>query len=125
MYMDHTAQAKHNARVHALINAHTPSYLDWEITATFYTALHLIDRHLQDMGQQVHNHRSRLVAVRHHLPSMYGPYNRLYSLSVKARYGGIGIVNSKSVRTARRAYEQLATAGDPRLDPHPDSARRA
>lgn len=73
----------------------------------FYTALRLIDERLRDVGQQARSHRKRLAAVERHLPGMYRPYSKLYALSLKARYMGIGFVDARSIQDARRAYEQI------------------
>ena len=107
MDTDHVAQSRHNGRAYDLIRSQTPTYSDWEITTTFYTALHLIDKRLEDLGETVCNHRQRLAAVRHHLPKMYDSYNKLYLMSISARYLGIGAVNANLAQAARRMYEKL------------------
>lgn len=107
MNTDHAAQSRHNGRAYDLIHSQTPTYVDWEITTTFYAALHLIDKRLKDLGKTVINHRQRLDAVKRHLPEMYDLYGELYTMSVAVRYSGIDAVNADIVQDARRTYEKL------------------
>ena len=69
-----------------------------EIAATFYPALHLIDKRLKDPGKTVCNRRQRLAAVRRRLPKMHDPSNELYAMGVSARYSGIGAVHANLAR---------------------------
>lgn len=107
MFTDHLAQHIHNKRACDLIHSQTPSFLDWEVTMLFYSALHLIDHHLQDLGYKVGGHGRRIAAVKSHLPEMHDPFNSLYSASILARYSGVSFINAEYARKARRAYEQL------------------
>lgn len=109
MDTDHAAQSRHNDRARTLMHPHTPLYLDWEITIMFYSALHLIDKRLADLGKSVRNHHQRFVAIKNYLPDMYPPYYTLYSPSIGARYEGVGAVTAQSAEIARRAYGQLST----------------
>ena len=101
------AQSKHNERAYDLIRSRTPDYLDWEVTATFYAALHIIEKRLQDLGETACDHRRRMAAVKRLLPKLHDPYSDLYMMSLSARYAGAGAVDAQMVRNARRAYEQL------------------
>ena len=75
--------------------------MDWQVTAMFYAALHMIDKRLQDLGETACDHRRRMAAVKRLLPNLHDPYSKLYMMSLSARYVGAGIVDAKLARDAR------------------------
>ena len=66
-----------------------PQYGEWEVVALFYAALHYVDAWLAD-SEEVHprNHTQRIGMVRSNtaLRPISDQYERLYRLSVLARY---------------------------------------
>ncbi len=99
-FNDHIEQAKKNFRFLSIINQTAPTHFDWQVTTCFYTALHLVNAHLEKGGNmQFRNHS----AVKHVIspfsniaalkmpPEEYACYESLFSLSRRARY----LINDK------------------------------
>ena len=96
---DHIEQAKSNLSFIKIINQSAPVHFDWQVTACFYTALHLVNAHLAKYGQQYRNHNDVNFAINPHnttsllklTPDTYSAYESLFSLSRRARY----LINKK------------------------------
>ncbi len=82
----HHDQARRNYRVSRLLR--DSGYVEWAMTALFYTALHCVDHWLAHVARPPTNHAQR----RNYLarlavpPDIREAYRRLYELSVTARY---------------------------------------
>ena len=96
---DHIKQAKSNFSFLGIINQTAPIHYDWQVTVCFYTALHLVNAHLANYGQQYRNHTDVKNVINPYnttsvmkLPlGEYSAYESLFSLSRRARY----LVNQK------------------------------
>jgi hypothetical protein len=53
---DHLRQATRNLKFLENINQLVTDSMDWQVTACFYTALHLINAHLANFGMQYKTH---------------------------------------------------------------------
>ncbi len=82
---EHIDQWKHNRRFARSIDG---NYRDWQITAIFYTALHLIDAALDSLDVQVCDHAQRNDQVRTNgsFASVRQQYLDLYRISRVTRY---------------------------------------
>src|SRR5215212_4390159 len=85
----HLAQAQHNHRLYRQLRA-GGEFLDWAMTALFYTALHLIQACLIDMASDAFDyprgHTGRDSYISRKLPSLLGDYNFLQTRCNEARY---------------------------------------
>jgi len=82
-----TIQSVHNINTQKYLNMKNPSYIDWEITAVFYSALHLIDAYLlKNHGARPHKHKDRFEKISLFLQPIYNEYDNLYTLSLRSRY---------------------------------------
>ena len=86
MHPFHHDQARRNYRVFRLLR--DSGYVDWAMTALFYAALHCVDHWLAHIARRRSSHTER----RNLLGRLAVPrevreaYQRLYELSVTARY---------------------------------------
>ena len=104
----YSEQSAHNKNAHDLLGTRSPEYLDWQITALFYSALHLFNHHFELRGiRKPENHRQRSRLIAHELPSTYDEYRNLKSLSEQARYGGRAEITASSIRTAVKSYSEI------------------
>lgn len=91
---EHINQVNHNLTFLQKINNDVTECWDWQVTASFYTALHLVNAHLSQYGLQYRKHSdvnhalnfaNQLSASR--LPQeIYISYMSLQSLSRRSRY---------------------------------------
>lgn len=81
----HQLQAQHNERLSRGLILLSPPFLDWAVTACFYTALHLVDSHLARLGIHPHNHVGREASIQRQLPGIRRQYWRLKRHSLRAR----------------------------------------
>jgi hypothetical protein len=96
---DHIKQAKSNLSFLEIINQSAPIHFDWQVTACFYAALHLVNAHLANFGQQYRSHTDvkdvinpyNTTSVMKLTPDAYTAYESLFSLSRRARY----LINKK------------------------------
>lgn len=79
-------QSNHNARFSRYLERDTPLYRDWEITALFYSALHIVESYLSKTAGEVKSHTARRDLIRDHLGDISNEYRKLKELSGKARY---------------------------------------
>lgn len=96
---DHTLQAKRNLNFLSEVNNKISNCFDWQVTACFYTALHLVNAHLSKYNLQYRKHKDVNYALNFantlspaRLPEdEYIAYTALQSLSRRSRY----LVNEK------------------------------
>lgn len=105
-------QYKHNKETMVQVQSSCTAY-DWIVTMAFYSALHLVDAHLQIVGKKVayhamgkkgkrdsHEIRNNLVIREKQLgDAIAAAYNALFRESIKARYECVPF-SSKRVRDA-------------------------
>ena len=85
----HRQKVQHNQQVIAHLQAADDVYLDWVITAMFYTALHLVDQVLYHNARlNPRNHRERHAAIGQQpaLAPVYRDYRELERQSRRSRY---------------------------------------
>jgi len=92
-YQAHIAQAKKNLAILSEINKKIPDSWDWQVTATYYIAVHLVNAHL---AKTVNMHYSSHEKVKNALFNVMSPakidetayldYVKLEILSRRARY---------------------------------------
>src|SRR5438552_14313605 len=82
-------RARHNFRLYQKLRDEG-EFLDWAVTALFYTALHLIQACLIDISADAfdypRSHEQRDAFIRRKLNDVWLPYNVLQNLSNRARY---------------------------------------
>ena len=104
----YSEQSAHNKNAHDLLGTRSPEYLDWQITALFYSALHSFNHHFELRGiRKPENHRQRSRLIARELPSTYDEYRNLKSLSEQARYGGRVEINDRSMESAFESYRKI------------------
>src|SRR5438876_11165739 len=85
----HLAQARHNFRLYQKLRDEG-EFLDWAVTALFYTALHLIQACLIDISADAfdypRSHEQRDAFIRRKLNDIWIPYHFLQNQSTRARY---------------------------------------
>lgn len=83
----HLEKAEHNLKYIETFELNKTIYLDWAVTAIFYTALHYIDAYLAFEGfTRINNHEERFNLVKKHLQFLYDDYDLLFHNGIKARY---------------------------------------
>lgn len=104
----YSEQSAHNKNAHDLLGTRSPEYPDWQITALFYSALHLFNHHFELRGiRKPENHRQRYRLIARELPHTAKDYTKLKSLSEQARYGGRAEISASSIRTAVKSYSEI------------------
>ncbi len=81
-------QSKHSRAFYELVHATWPDkFHDWKVNPLFYSALHRVNYWLvRETGQAPRNHVERNRRVEVELPQVFGIYNDLYLMSMRARY---------------------------------------
>jgi len=107
----HAQQGIHNKDTSDFLNTKTPTYIDWEITSLFYSALHMVDSYC-DKNQMAppRNHRERIEFIKNNLPSSYSPYKKLFDLSTKSRYVIGNRMVHASLKIARSCYDAFKSS---------------
>ena len=85
----HRQQAEHNRAFVQSFDLDTSLYLDWVVTAIFYTALHLVEWFLRTKeltGRRDHQLRDAYIARMSELRPVYADYTELKFQSKAARY---------------------------------------
>lgn len=85
----HLQQAEHNKAFVQSFDLDTSPYLDWAVTAAFYTALHLVEWFLEMKGltgRRDHRLRDAYFARVSGLRSVYADYTELKFQSEAGRY---------------------------------------
>jgi len=80
----HRAKAEHNRRFLASIRS--DEFADWQATAAFYCALHLVEMLFARSDGHSLGHRDRNLRLKRHHPQLWRHYRPLYSFSLYARY---------------------------------------
>ncbi len=105
----HTAKAQHNEQFVVDLGATTSGYEDWQVTATFYAAVHWLQTYFVTRTPQdyptSHQERDSLVQKDSNLVSLWKDYRELKRLATDSRYACIPI-NSYDVT---KALGHLAT----------------
>jgi hypothetical protein len=88
---EHIKQARHNEKLAATLAKST--YLDWAVTAYFYSALHYVQAFLAVHAVACDNHADRLAAMER-IPQarkIVPEYQQLVSLSRQSRYDALPV----------------------------------
>ena len=82
------------------------TYPDWAITGLFYSALHLIDAVLINMGCSAEDHKMRFQYVKFikELKPLYADYRALYDCSINARYKMTSDLNIESLNDYHKKF---------------------
>ncbi len=88
---NHLTQAEHNAKLTSELSAEATDYVDWNITATFYEAVHYVDAYSATVDHSgtppYASHKNREVWIQRNLPrSFMTDYRTLKNRSRDARY---------------------------------------
>lgn len=92
---EHISQAKENLIFLHSVNNKIPSHWDWQVTVSFYTAVHLINAHIaQKSNQHYRSHELVNNSINPYNPTsitrlseeLYTSYMKLQNLSRRARY---------------------------------------
>jgi uncharacterized protein (UPF0332 family) len=85
---EHIQQAEKNERFFNDFDLKNTQFLDWAITALFYSALHYVDAYLATKSQHPFNHRKRdwRLTKEQKLKNIYSYYVELKNRSEDARY---------------------------------------
>jgi len=86
----HRRQAEHNKQFLDWLDLDVTKYLDWTVTAIFYTALHLVEWLLATKGLHSDSHANRHQAMSRvsELKRIYPDYRELENQSRRSRYEG-------------------------------------
>ena len=111
-FEDHIQQARNNLSFLSSVNQQLGKFPDWQVTASFYTALHLVNAHLSHFGQQYRKHHDvnfalnpdKQISVSKLPEQEYDAYIALQRLSRRSRY----LVNEKEIgsETAFHTYDK-------------------
>ena len=87
----HVEQASKNERFYNSFDLDKTEFLDWAVTALFYSLLHYVDAYLAVKGvkgyhPKSHANRTPLVSMESNLKQIYSKYRRLKDESELARY---------------------------------------
>jgi len=115
---EHETRSQHNEDLCTYLRAAAPSaFCDWQVTALFYAAVHLVDAYLAaTYGLHPNLHRDRTGrgrgrsdCVQQHLRAVYVDYRQLESLSRIARYQPDLPVTHTAVATAEACLHRVKT----------------
>lgn len=85
----HWDKAQHNQAASAFLGQDTDDYRDWQVTTTFYAAIHLLQGYFSNKTRhypQTHQERDELIATSPDLSPIWSSYRELKRLSVSTRY---------------------------------------
>lgn len=84
----HVRQAAKNERFYAHFDLDHTEFLDWTVTALFYSLVHYVDAFLAMHSYHPldHKRRTKLVATEIRLKSIYREYRQLKDQSEQGRY---------------------------------------
>ncbi len=85
---EHQRKAEHDERFVSSLDVATTPYLDWAITALFYSGLHYVEAYFATRGVHSADHRTRDSAVQRDvsIKQLYNDYSELKNFSINARY---------------------------------------
>jgi uncharacterized protein (UPF0332 family) len=107
---EHLARAKQNLRFAESFDLKTTPYLDWVVTAYFYSALHLVDALLWEkdhLSPELHEHRRDYVRGKWYLRAISFEYRSLKDHSEDARYRLITMTSVKVKDTIIPLYKTI------------------
>jgi len=86
----HRHQAEHNRQFLDWLDLDVTTYLDWAVTAMFYTAVHLVEWLLATKGlhSDTHDNRHQAMGRVSELKPIYADYRELETQSRRSRYEG-------------------------------------
>lgn len=110
-FEDHISQAQSNLRFLHEVNSKISDAVDWQVTVSFYTALHFVNAHLAkyDLHYRKHVDVDHAISFENSLSvaklpqDVYLSYKKLQSLSRRSRYLVNSNVNPK-VESAHLTY---------------------
>jgi hypothetical protein len=107
---EHIDKSEHNDRLSQDL-AGGP-YLDWAVTAMFYSTLHLVDAFLaiRSTHPESHEERGRLIRTYTQLQRRRMDYRELEERSKDARYRCLPFTSQQVDAIRRDAFEPLKTA---------------
>ena len=85
---EHLNKAEHNERFANQFTLNTTPYLDWVVTAFFYSAIHFVEAYLATISRHSTDHRVRDSDMQRNpkLRTIYDEYSNLKNDSTNARY---------------------------------------
>lgn len=86
----HLAKATHNQQFFVDVETLGSNYADWQVTANFYAAVHMLQAYFKKKTShypESHSERDELIARDPNLKGVYSDYRELKTLSVNSRYG--------------------------------------
>lgn len=107
---DHQRKAEHNRSFVVAVGQLADPYLDWQITAIFYTAVHILQAYFTARTQVYptkHEERDHQVQGDPFLQGIWRDYRELKTLSVTSRYECLPI-NDHDVSEAQRHLEVIS-----------------
>lgn len=105
----HLQQARHNEALYHHLATVAPLYIDWQVTALFYAALHYVDAYLSkhNVHPASHSDRDQPIAMESVLRRIYTPYRDLESRSRDARYELYNIASGYEQTLYRAQYTTI------------------
>ena len=106
---EHNEKFNHKTEFDSYIK--DPKFSDWQITACFYSALHLVQLCLHDKygltDNQMTNHNETKDMVAKYLSSAEDDYDDLLSLSYTSRYKSVSSQNSCDCEDAMKCLQNI------------------
>ena len=89
---DHQRKAQHDEQFVSSFDLATTPFLDWVITALFYSGLHYVEAYFATRGLHSADHRTRDSAIQRdvNIKQLYDDYSELKNFSINARYYMVG-----------------------------------
>lgn len=84
---------------------------EWQITALFYSALHLVEARLCHLGHATTSggHKTRRASISRWVPEVRDEFQDLYDLSMKARYSPWDPLTKEDFDDAQNYYNHVVT----------------
>lgn len=105
-------RSQHNKSLDGFLRSGSNEYCDWQVTALFYAALHLIDAYREVRGilpideEPNHSERWRAVVSDDRFKSIKNDFRRLIDFGVQARYTPVP-VSPDDVSNARQRLMKI------------------
>ena len=84
--MNHCEKSSHNIDTERYLHQQIPKYVDWQVTAIFYSALHLVSNHLKEKGIEVPERHGDMIKT---LKRLSGPLSKCYQYIIQKRRVGL------------------------------------
>ena len=116
---EHVRKAEHDETFVSSLDLNSTPYLDWAITALFYSGLHYVEAYFATRGIHSADHRTRDSAIYRdiNIRQLYNDYNELKNHSINARYyavpftpADVGNLQPRLVAIKRHVSPYLAVA---------------